>query len=80
MIKLKAIIALLLIQIFFISNSIAMPAAGPGCNQPFSPCWCLNHPGACNNQVPINNELWILLAAGVFFGIYIIKKRKLVFN
>ncbi|SRX52567.1 PID-CTERM protein-sorting domain-containing protein [Aequorivita sp. CIP111184] len=30
--------------------------------------------------LPIDNDLWILLAAGILFGIYIIYKRTRVIN
>ena len=54
---------------------------GTGGCPPFSPCWCLEHPTHtnCNPQIPINNELWILLVAGLLFGLkkmYDLNKQK----
>jgi hypothetical protein len=73
----------ILIILLFLSTAVvniqAMPAAGQGCEQPFSPCWCLSHPTACTNQgIPIDGELWALLAAGLILGIYYIKKTKTI--
>ena len=55
------------------------PPTGGGnpCQTPFTPCWCAQNPIACANNpnIPINNELWILLAAGLIFGIYLAKKK-----
>lgn len=36
--------------------------------------------GGGGNQVPINNELWILLIAGAILGIYFLKKKKNALN
>lgn len=49
---------------------------GGGC-LPFSPCWCANNPGhsQCGPAVPINNELWVLLAAGLILGYYYFRKN-----
>ena len=48
----------------------AGPPGGGG-----APCWPPSP--TCPEPVPINSELWILLAAGITLGFYFMKKNKL---
>jgi hypothetical protein len=69
---------LLLFSILFLFYLNEFFAAGGPCQVPFTPCWCAQNPQPCANQpgVPINNELWVLVVAGLIYGIYFIKKSK----
>lgn len=62
-----------------------MSSFGQGpCSNPTPPAWCINGggpcdgnnpPAWCNTNIPINNEIWTLVIAGLLLGIYIIKKE-----
>lgn len=68
------------ILFFLIFNTYSFIYLAQSCQTPFTPCWCDQHPGACdgnpNDPIPINNELWILIVVGLILGIYYIKKYK----
>ena len=47
---------------------------GPGGGNGNDPCSKPNPPASCNN-VPIDDDIWILLIGGVFAGGYFIQRR-----
>ncbi|MGO3183027.1 MAG: hypothetical protein ACTIJ9_09375 [Aequorivita sp.] len=58
------IFTVLLIVLQSGSETSGPPAPGPGGGD-----------GTENPQLPIDDNIWILLVVGVFFGIYILYKR-----
>jgi hypothetical protein len=63
------IISRIFLALFFLINDLfAQPGPPGGTGGP--PCW---PPSTC--ETPINNELYILLAVGVVYMIYLKKKK-----
>jgi hypothetical protein len=79
--SIKRVYFLIIFSFLIVTKSFSQgpPGGGGGgnpCQTPFTPCWCAKNPIACANQnIPINNELWVLIFSGGILGVYFLKKH-----